>query len=252
MLHAQWQSCTECRLGTRRIEAGMPYIAGEGHLNGLMVIDRSPTATDEETGKAFSGEAGRFIRGYISEIGIKEVYYTSLVACRSCDIRQDAEGKPFMRFDRRLNANVVVIQDEAPKPAEIKACRDRLMEEIYLVDPLLILSLGGTVTEALTGRKGKQSTDLHYIDVPGAAQVPALTEKGAWVRRVRGSTVWPTRQFQVKYPVFPLQHPAYVMQRMPDKRMGAPMKEFVKLMQRVRELYNMLNLEIHGVYSDAT
>lgn len=63
--------------------------------------------------------------------------------------------------------------ERPPTVAEMKACRPRLWESVYAVDPLIILCFGATATTALFGKpqgsavRDGQLTSLMYVDIPG-------------------------------------------------------------------------------------
>ena len=86
------------------------------------------------------------------------------------------KGVPVLRY-----------KDEPPTPIHKNACRPRLLEEIYLVDPIVIVGLGGPACEALLGHSitiTRDRGETSQIAIPGASYRPVLTEKRQqWLRK---------------------------------------------------------------------
>lgn len=172
-----------------------------------MVIGGTPDEDDEKNNTVFGGPVGKLLRIVLSENGVKsnEVYFSNLTACRSCTPITNGDGTP--RLFPSRNGHVATIrykEEDIPKEAAAE-CLKRLHEEIYLVDPLLILGLGNDICRALshtmvnTDAPAPEPPKL-TIEVPGASHRAILTEKkGAWVRKVRGTLNLPTEQNTVKY-----------------------------------------------------
>ena len=253
VLHAEWSSCTACELGQRRHEVGGGFVFGEGSTRGVMFIGEGPGKNEEEHGRPFIGDSGRLLRRALHKLQLTNVYITNVVACRSCAPAFTGEGQPIVRTDRSTGQVYQMIRDEPPSPACMAACAPRLHEQIYLVDPVLIVSLGKEATQALTGKSqgilaARGSTQ--EISIPGAWHRPVRTEKKqAWLRKVRGQVVLPTEQNQVRYLLLPTLHPAFVLRTIEDKRPENPLQLFTQDMRRAAQLYDRYMLETHGVQS---
>jgi len=248
-LQAEWEPCRACELGQRREEEKGAFVFGEGSLGTIMFIGEGPGRTEEEEGRPFIGESGKFLRSVITDILEMEHYYlTNAVCCRSCGPSYDTEGN--MQLDRRGNPT---IKDQSPSPAHVAACMPRLVEEIYIVDPILIVSLGVPATEAMLGHSvtmASTSGKLQQAEIPGSAFLPALTPKGKWGRWVGKKEdrrfVWPVEQNKVQYNVLPVVHPAYAMRNMEDRRLGSPMEQFMDGMKKARNIYLRYVQEVYG------
>ena len=81
-----------------------------------------------------------------------------------------------------------VRETRSPTKEEKLACRERLMKTIYIIDPMIIVALGKTAMQALTG-------------------------KGTVITKARGEILVMEMQgvhTKVRYPVLPIYHPAYL------------------------------------------
>lgn len=249
-LRDEWCSCTKCELGQRREATGGKFVFGEGTPRGIMFIGEGPGKDEEVQGRPFIGRSGKFLRHIISKLQLNRCYLTNVVTCRSCGQAYDGEGNPRVWTDRRTGEQTPAIKDQAPLPGQMQACLPRLYEEIYMVDPVLIVALGGPSAEVLSGKPASvlaESGMTKEIRIPGAGYRPNLTAKRkVWVRKVRGEMIMPVDQNQVSYLMMTLVHPAYAIRKRKDERMGNPLEIFVGGMQKAVELYERYALEVYG------
>jgi DNA polymerase len=115
-LYARVRTCTLCPLSKTRTHA----VPGEGPLDAeVMCIGEAPGMNEDRQGRPFVGQAGQFLNELLEAggLGRDEVYICNVLKCRPPGNRD-------------------------PFPAEIDACRDYLDEQIDLVDPLVIITLG--------------------------------------------------------------------------------------------------------------
>lgn len=108
--------CSECALrpGCNLV------VPGEGSAYAeIMFIGEGPGQKEDELGRPFVGAAGKFLDEMLAAIGLKreEVYIANVVKCRPPNNRD-------------------------PLPEEIEACWPWLMEQIKLIDPKIIVTLG--------------------------------------------------------------------------------------------------------------
>ena len=256
VLRQEWEACTQCNLGEVRKATGGAFVFGEGALGGIMFIGEGPGREENAAGRPFVGKSGQFLRAILQQINLQHFYITNTVCCRSFAYQYDSEGK--QKFVTRKGVSIAVEQDEAPTPVQRAACFDRLHQEIYAVDPLLIVTLGGTAAETVLGRPVKilmESGDLRadasgepgtVMRLPGALYRPVLTPKGLWRHKVRGAWVMNTEQDIVEYPVIPLLHPSFVLRCSADNGLGSPKERFAQGMTRVRNVYNAYMREVFG------
>lgn len=125
-LKVQAQQCHLCELSKSRNSV----VFGEGNPQAdIMFIGEAPGATEDSTGKPFTGRSGELLTKMIENVLLikrKEVYITNIVKCRPPDNR-------------------------VPTPTEAHTCYSFLLKQIELVKPKLIVTLGGTAYHYMTG-----------------------------------------------------------------------------------------------------
>ena len=110
------QQCTDCPLSRTRTNA----VPGDGPSTAdIMMIGEGPGFHEDRQGLPFVGPAGRFLNELITSSGLKreEVFITNVVKCRPPNNRD-------------------------PMPGEIQACRNHLDEQIEIINPKVIVTLG--------------------------------------------------------------------------------------------------------------
>lgn len=245
-LRAEWEKCTECDLGPYRISVGGAFVFGEGVLNGIMLIGEGPGETEEEEGRPFVGRSGQILREVLHDLEMENmVYITNCVSCRSCAQAYDSEGQPIYKHNGEPR-----IRDQPPSAVQVQACSSRLYQEIYLVDPNIIVPLGGTAAEMLLRRPVSILTECGSVDVakiPGAGWVPQFTDKKKqWRHKVRKEWVAPVQQNMVDYLCVPCLHPAFVARNLGDRRPGAPPEQFVSALRLARDIHIKHMTELFG------
>ncbi len=119
--------CRKCALCEGRTHT----VPGEGNPEArLMCVGEGPGATEDETGRPFVGAAGQLLDKMLAAIDCprETVYIANIVKCRPPGNRK-------------------------PLPDEAAACLPYLHRQIALVQPTVILALGGTAAEHLLGVK---------------------------------------------------------------------------------------------------
>lgn len=116
ILNKKMSACSQCALrsGCNRV------VPGEGSASAdIMFIGEGPGQKEDETGQPFVGAAGKFLDEMLSTIGLerKETYIANVVKCRPPNNRD-------------------------PLPEEIAICWPWLMEQIKIIDPKIIVTLG--------------------------------------------------------------------------------------------------------------
>jgi DNA polymerase len=131
---------------------------------------------EEANGEPFVGRSGQLLEDVLFMLGLKreDVWMTNIVMCRPTD------------FD---NPN----KNRAPSQEEIRACKDRLHEEIYHIDPLVVVALGSVAAKAL-----------------GGPSINVTSYRGRWV-----DIKIPSRDKNrfLTYPMMVTWHPSYVMRK---------------------------------------
>lgn len=109
-------TCQLCQLAKERLNA----VPGEGPSKvDIMFIGEAPGFHENRQGKPFVGQAGQFLDELLQAAGLNrdQVYITNVVKCRPPNNRD-------------------------PLPEELKACQRYLDEQIALLDPQVIVTLG--------------------------------------------------------------------------------------------------------------
>lgn len=112
----QIQSCTRCPLHRTRTRA----VPGEGpDRPRVMLIGEAPGFYEDRSGRPFVGAAGKFLNALLARAGLsrEEVFITNILKCRPPRNRD-------------------------PLPAEVEACKPYLEEQIRLLNPRVIVTLG--------------------------------------------------------------------------------------------------------------
>jgi DNA polymerase len=250
-LKEEWQACTKCNLGLRRIEREGHFVFGQGLLHSVMLIAEGPGVEEEASGIPFVGRSGRLLRRVLKALGLTDYYLTNVVSCRSCEPQANADGTPMMTKNRRTGEWSQRFKDEPPTPPQKAACRPRLLEEIYLVDPIVIVGLGGPACEALLGHSiaiTRNRGETTQISIPGASYQPVLTDKKKqWLRKVGGEYVAPVEQSEVFYHFIPTLHPAYVVRELADQGPDNPFRKFVGDLKKAVRTYDTYMETVFGV-----
>lgn len=252
-LHEEWLGCTRCKLGERRDLLAHHTVAhqafGTGLQNGVMFIGEAPREDEEAEGTPLAGRVGDFMRQVLPMVGLTQTYMTNLVLCRSAIPAVDGDNKPIIR------GGMVQWRDQPPLPSHVEACSARLFQEIYKVDPLLIVSMGGKVTEFLRQRKIPMITesgrDVH-IQIPGASDVADVTAaKGVWVRKGKGkdkgTVQLPTQQNMVTYLMIPITPPSLVLTNLADTSKTGMFARFLEELRVISRTYQRYHMELKGI-----
>ncbi|MBM9594929.1 UdgX family uracil-DNA binding protein [Roseitranquillus sediminis] len=175
-LHEAARGCTRCDLYRNATQV----VVGEGSTDAeMMFVGEQPGDQEDLAGRPFVGPAGRLFDEVVAEAGIdrSRTFVTNAVK----------HFKFAPRGKRRIH--------QRPDAGEIQACRWWLEAERRLVQPLLIVALGATAAESLTG-----------------------TGKGILKRRGTVETAFEN------VPVFLTVHPSYLL-RLPDADLKAQERE---------------------------
>ena len=112
-------------------------VIGDGDINSsIMLIGETPGKLEDQSGKSFQGPVGELLKKMLSAISIKieEVYLTYSINFRPPD-------------------------DRKPTSQEIRRYSIFLKEHITIINPKIIILMGSTAMEAITGSNNKISNE---------------------------------------------------------------------------------------------
>lgn len=166
-LAAQAAVCTACRLSEGRTQA---VFADGSAAADIMFIGEGPGYHEDRRGLPFVGKAGMLLDRLLGEAGLdrRGVYIANVVKCRPPNNRD-------------------------PRPDEIEACKHFLVEQIRLVDPAVVMTMGNFSTKLLlktsagiTRMRGNVFPWWGRVVIPTFHPAAALRSGPAMVETVRG------------------------------------------------------------------
>jgi len=145
-------------------------VLGEGPPTArLMIVGEQPGDQEDLQGRAFVGPAGQVLDAALQGAGIdrRTVYLTNAVKHFNWQLR----GK------RRMH--------KTPGQLEIDACREHLLRELAQVRPKVVVALGATALQSLTGGTGVRAERGEPLTMPsGLVLLPSWHP--AYVLRATG------------------------------------------------------------------
>ena len=117
--------CLRCPLSETRTRV----VFGAGNADAdLMFVGEAPGAEEDRRGLPFVGRAGGLLNELLGEVGIErgDVFIANVLKCKPPGNRD-------------------------PQPHEIESCRPYLREQVRLIEPRVICTLGNFSTKLLTG-----------------------------------------------------------------------------------------------------
>jgi uracil-DNA glycosylase len=124
-LYKQVESCTRCPLHETRSRT--VFGAGDADAE-VMFVGEAPGAEEDRQGLPFVGRAGQLLNQLLEGIGLsrEEVFIANVLKSRPPGNRD-------------------------PQPLEIEACRPYLFEQVRLIEPKVVCTLGNFATKLLSG-----------------------------------------------------------------------------------------------------
>ncbi len=115
-------TCTNCALAETRTQV----VFGAGSPTARIVfVGEAPGFHEDQQGIPFVGAAGKLLDRLLEEIGVdrRDVYIANVLKCRPPGNRD-------------------------PRPEEIEACKGYLADQLRLIDPPVVMTLGNFATQA--------------------------------------------------------------------------------------------------------
>jgi uracil-DNA glycosylase family 4 len=181
-LKEQINSIEDCSLKNN----SQKIVLGDGNINSpIMLIGETPGIEEDKTGLTFIGEVGDLLKKMLSAINIKKenIYSTYAVNFRPPE-------------------------DRKPSSVEIKRYSKFLQKHISIIKPKIIILMGTTAMESLTGLNSKIST-----------------ERGKWKDVIVGNT---------NYNIMITFNPSYLL-RVPENKKHS-WNDLKKIRQKIIDL----------------
>jgi len=177
-LKAKAMDCQACELWETRANV----VFGEGNpVTPLVIIGEGPGSNEDATGRPFVGRAGQLLDQALRENGItrKHVYICNVLKCRA----SITEGGS--------------VRNRPPKSSEVNACLTWLQQQLDIMQPLVILCLGGPAANVIIHKDFKMTKErglwfpTPYARYATAALHPAysLRQNGETFQTGRASLV---------------------------------------------------------------
>ena len=181
-LKKQLNSIDNCKLKSN----SKNIVLGEGNIDSpIMLIGEAPGEIEEKVGNPFKGESGELLDKMLIAINIKrQNIYTSYAI------------------------NFRPPEDRKPTSQEIKRYSNFLKEHITIIDPKIIILMGSTAMEGVTGINEKISS-----------------ERGKWKEIILNNNT---------YPLMITFNPSYLI-RYPDNKKYS-WEDLKKIREKVKEL----------------
>lgn len=176
----KWHHCSACPLGSTRLN----LVPGAGSLKAkVMFVGEAPGEQEDKQGLPFVGRAGRLLTALLSAIHLtrEEVYITNVLKCRPPNNRD-------------------------PLPLEVAQCKPFLLEQLRIIQPKLIVTLGRIASQLLL----ETTSDMKTL-------------RGTWHTHAPSNT-----------PLLVTYHPAYLL-RAPAEKAKA-YQDFLLIKHRLRTL----------------
>src|SRR5262245_22148586 len=124
-LYREVEACTRCPLHETRSRA--VFGAGDADAD-LMFVGEAPGAEEDRQGLPFVGRAGQLLNELLEGIGLsrEQVFIANVLKSRPPGNRD-------------------------PQPEEIEACRPYLFDQVRLIEPKVVCTLGNFATKLLSG-----------------------------------------------------------------------------------------------------
>jgi DNA polymerase len=123
-------ACTKC---PHLVKSRTQVVFGVGSPDAeLMFVGEAPGADEDLVGEPFVGRAGQLLTKIIETMGLRraDVYIANILKCRP-NMPPGAPG------------------NRKPEPDEMRTCKPYVLEQINIIQPRVIVALGGTAVEGL-------------------------------------------------------------------------------------------------------
>jgi uracil-DNA glycosylase family 4 len=134
-LYARYNACARCSLGLSRLK----FVFGVGNPDSpVLLIGEGPGYQEDHKGEPFVGRSGQLLDKMMEAIGFSRqaIYIANIVKCHPMVNPKDPESHG---------------NDRPPTPEEVATCSPILQQQIAIIQPKVILTLGSPSTKAMLG-----------------------------------------------------------------------------------------------------
>ncbi len=189
-IRKQVEQCIRCQLSQTRTNT----VFGEGNADAVvMFIGEAPGEDEDKTGRPFVGRAGKLLTNILHSVSLKreKVFIANTVKCRPPGNR-------------------------APKDEEMQCCFPYLEAQIAVINPTLIVTLGGVSTAFLMDEKIS-------------------------ISKIRGRMI----EWRGGKKIFPMYHPSFLL-RYQSQKPGSPRYQTWQDIQEVKKTIDLVLLAGNG------
>ena len=168
-LRAEAAECRRCELCETRTNV----VFGEGNpVTPLVLIGEGPGANEDATGRPFVGRAGQLLDQALRENGItrKHVYICNILKCRA-SITENGS-----------------VRNRPPRLSEVNACLPWLQQQLEIIQPLVILCLGGPAANVIIHKDFKMTKERGLWFATPYARYAMAALHPAYILRQDGET----------------------------------------------------------------
>lgn len=143
LVRRQILSCTSCGL-REGCSAPVPWSGPEtGRQPGFLALGEAPGKTEDRRGMPFIGKSGKYLRALMEKSGIDvdTVMFANAVSCAPLVTKGKAQ------------------EVRMPVDAEMKACRQNVMDQLIVAQTRYVLLVGGTALKLW--RQDMKISDIH-------------------------------------------------------------------------------------------
>ena len=176
----QCMKCANLAAARTNVVFGVGSIDAE-----LMFVGEAPGADEDAAGEPFVGAAGQLLTRMITAMGLTrdQVYIANILKCRP-DMPSGSSG------------------NRKPTPDEMQTCFPYLHAQIDLIQPKVLVALGGTAVEGLLAQTG--------------------------ITKLRGR--WQTYR---NIPIMPTYHPAYLLRNQSNTEKRKVWEDLLAVMEKL-------------------
>jgi uracil-DNA glycosylase family 4 len=170
-LQAEMRACRRCLEAGYEIAPGAVF-SGPASAR-LMLVGQAPGVTEAQVKRPFNASSGTRLFQWLAEAGMEETDFRArnyMTAVTKCYPGKHPSGKG----------------DRKPSRAEQQLCRPFLERELALVQPRVILAVGGLAIETLLGKKLRLNEAVGRVFEVGGRYVLPLPHPS-------GASLWPNR-----------------------------------------------------------